>query len=937
MPTPLRTLSRPLATLVAFSMLATMFVTVLLTTPASAAVSFACGRGVNLSFEEPVIPDTWRPVPASSVPGWETAAADGIIELWVDGFLGVAAPDGGQISELQANGTAPMYQDIPTAEGDVISWSVLHKGRVTTDTAEVRIGAPGSETVVQSMVTSPTDWVTYGGTYAVPSGQTTTRFMLNPIGSGSVGNLVDNVALALTCELDVSTNGLSIADTDLSGTESAGDIVTVTFGVTNTGTATLLDLAVSDAGALTTTCASSMLTPGATTTCTTTYTLSQGDLDSGDFSGSATVAGRDAANVSVSDSSLYSLTLVTTAAFDTDLTATLDISVTNPVGGVSPGDTITYTGSVTNTGNVTISSVAALTDVSGSLSCAATALAPGESTDCTATYLLTQGDIDTGSVDATGSFSATPAQGADLAAAATADVVLAQEPGLTVVFVSDTPTYSFVGATIGLTVTVTNTGNVTIGDIDVSQDMEFSTSVDCGAMPFLLAPGESLSCTATRTIVQDDLDAGSIAGSAIATGADPSTNPVSATSDVLTLTADQQPSITLETSSSLDISVVSPSTRPDVGDRATITYTITNTGNVTLSAISLSGMLGSSISCPTTVLAPSGVVACSIDVELTQDEIDDGVLDASATVVSVDPNSLSVVDDDDHTLAIDQVPSIDIATIVDDVTSLGDGTYTVLYTVTVSNIGNTTLWGLDVQEGLEETFPNATVTLTAPTTDPFESAPPLAPGSILTATYTVVVVADGDDGPYETTSLATASSPAAVVSSTATVQVALDVSYDLSVTVGASPTTAPGASYTQRLTVTNSGPAAALGPIVVTMTLDPSVSYQGFTGAGWVCTVAGGLVTCTRTENVDAGTSADLSIVALIDADLGETLEFQVAVGASNDADDANPSDNALVRQVSVEQLPVTGVSADLLALIALMLLAVGTGLIAGTRKRTDS
>lgn len=118
MPVPLRTKFRPLSTLVAFVLLATMFVASFPAPPASASVSFDCGRGVNLSFEDPVIPDTWRPIHESDVPGWESQAADGMIEFWVDGFLGVFATDGNQLSELQANGTAAVYQDIPTAKCD---------------------------------------------------------------------------------------------------------------------------------------------------------------------------------------------------------------------------------------------------------------------------------------------------------------------------------------------------------------------------------------------------------------------------------------------------------------------------------------------------------------------------------------------------------------------------------------------------------------------------------------------------------------------------------------------------------------------------------------------------------------------------------------------------------------------------------------------------
>jgi len=158
------------------------------------------------------------------------------------------------------------------------------------------------------------------------------------------------------------------------------------------------------------------------------------------------------------------------------------------------------------------------------------------------------------------------------------------------------------------------------------------------------------------------------------------------------------------------------------------------------------------------------------------------------------------------------------------------------------------------------------------------------------------------------------------------------VSYDLSVSVDAPASAAPGGSYTQKLTVSNVGPAAAFGPVILTLALDPSASYQTFSGEGWTCSAVGDLVTCTHAEKIDAGSSTDVSIVTLIDADLGATLNSG-ASAASNSGDDANPSNNVLAMQFSVDQLPVTGISSDQLALIGLLLVLAGGALVVGTRK----
>jgi uncharacterized repeat protein (TIGR01451 family) len=63
------------------------------------------------------------------------------------------------------------------------------------------------------------------------------------------------------------------------------------------------------------------------------------------------------------------------------------------------GDLITYTYTVTNTGNVTVLGQITVTDDRLTVTCPPTAsLAPGASLECTATHLVTQADLDAGSI-----------------------------------------------------------------------------------------------------------------------------------------------------------------------------------------------------------------------------------------------------------------------------------------------------------------------------------------------------------------------------------------------------------------------------------------------------------------------------------------------------------------------------------------------------------
>ncbi len=930
--------TRPL--LAALSLVAAAIATTLPVVPAEASTSIDCSRGLNLSFEEPVIPDTWRPINESAVPGWETEAPDGMIEFWIDGFLGFSASEANQFSELQANGTAAVYQDIPTAVGDVIAWTVDHRGRATTEEARVQIGAPGGESTVQQMITNPDRWVTYGGSYTVSSDLPTTRFMLRPIGSGSVGNLVDNVTLALTCGLDATASVTTITDVDGSGSDTVGDTVTVTTSVTNTGTATLLDLSLSDAAALVASCDNATLAPGVTTTCSATYAVDQPAMDAGQVAGAAEISARDAANISLSDTAAYSLSLVVEPRFSVALDATIDSSTVSPEGRMDPGDTVHLHASVMNTGNVTLTDIAAAVDIAGVLECSSSTIAPGASTSCTSSQPLTQADIDSGSVSAVGLFLATTSQGTDLTTTEEASVAVVPDSDLTVGYRADPGTYDTPGESIGLTVSVRNTGNTTLQGIRVIENLADTGGLDCGNTPFSLAPQEERVCTAARSISQSDLDAGRIEGVASADGQDPQAHSVSASPAGLTVVAEQQPTISIAATSTVDHGLAGPNDRADVGDSATVIYTITNRGNVTLSNILLDSALASAIDCPSATLAPLESHDCVVSAHLGQTNIDAGMIDGSASVIANTPDTSTISSSVEHIASIGRAPGIEVETTADSVTSNGNGTYSVTYSVSVTNLGNTTLSGIEVDEGLSETFPDATVTPIPSGTPVSPSFAPdlvLQPGETITVTYTAQVSAGGDPGPYTTNSNATAISPVGQVSDRATEDVTFDVSYDLVVTRISPPATAPGATYSHVFTITNTGPAAAFGPIALTMNLDPSTPFDSYSGDGWTCSTKKLEVTCTLDKELNADAATDLTINVAVNAMTGETPTSQVRVGAMNHADDTDLSSNALSITLAVEVLPTTGLGSEEIGIVGLLLLLGGVVAILVARRRPAS
>src|SRR5258705_5895202 len=92
-----------------------------------------------------------------------------------------------------------------------------------------------------------------------------------------------------------------------------------------------------------------------------------------------------------------------------------------------------------------------------------------------------------------------------------------------------------------------------------------------------LAPGASITCTATYTITQADIDSGRVTNIASAHGSFGG-NPVNSTTDTKTVNATQNPAhTTVKTETS---------TGPyAVGDTITYNIVVTNTGNITLMGV----------------------------------------------------------------------------------------------------------------------------------------------------------------------------------------------------------------------------------------------------------------------------------------------------------------------------------------------------------------
>lgn len=266
-----------------------------------------------------------------------------------------------------------------------------------------------------------------------------------------------------------------------------------------------------------------------------------------------------------------------------------------------PGEIITYGFAITNTGDVTLSNVT-LTDILPGIQITGgpiPSLAPGDtdSATFTATYAITQADINTGSVTNSATTTGTDPDGTDVTDDSGTTITddtplvtpLGQGPSIALVKTGDTSAFSAPpapGDVITYQFAITNTGNVTLSNVTITDTLP---GIQISGNPIAsLAPGatDATTITATFAIDQADISAGQVDNTATVTGTPPTGPDVTDTDDV-TVPITQTPAITLD--KVVDTSAVAAGAT--VGDLLTYSFTITNTGNMPLSDVTVTDAL----------------------------------------------------------------------------------------------------------------------------------------------------------------------------------------------------------------------------------------------------------------------------------------------------------------------------------------------------------
>lgn len=443
----------------------------------------------------------------------------------------------------------------------------------------------------------------------------------------------------------------------------AGTLVTFTYVIRNAGNDVLSDLSITQEEftgvgedgnpvlpeSLRTECEDEPeqgVLPADEITCSTTYTLTQADVDNavslepGPLSNTVMASAR---------TSTGSLTTSNYATATVEARPSPGLGIEIEASEIAPGDYIAGTEiefafTVTNAGalslidpEIEIEYFDGKNDLS-SLRCSGkNPLGPEGTMVCTAQYVLHQHDVDASSIHLVAKAKGNYGPGPQIAFSESKDVTVAgtNTGEITLEKTVEAPEGLSLGSEVEYVYSVTNVGPISVEDISI-EEMLFTGN---GTQPVpicddsILRPADSMRCTAAYTVVQADIDQGSVENTARAQA-----NPVNSSTHIYSnadsaeLVGDAMPELRVETTA--------VKMGEGAGDLINYEYVVTNTGPVTLADVSVyldeasfTGSPSFEISCPASagLLAPKATVVCVASYSLTLEDINFGVVSSSVT------------------------------------------------------------------------------------------------------------------------------------------------------------------------------------------------------------------------------------------------------------------------------------------------------------------
>lgn len=524
------------------------------------------------------------------------------------------------------------------------------------------------------------------------------------------------------------------------GYGAVGDTIHYTFRATNTGDVTLTGVTITDPLAGLSAIAYAwpgtpgVLAPGDVVTATAAYTITQADIDATRVDNTATAAGDPPSGAPVSDDAAHRVT--STAVPHVTLTKTPSVSEAH-----SAGDVIDYTFAILNDGPITLDAVT-IADALPGLSIPVVTwpgdpgvLAPGQEATATASYTVTQADVDAGEVLNTATATGRTPLGAQVSDDDSARVTIPAAPAITLVKrgAHAPGTTGHIGEMLDYTFTAENTGNTTLTGVTVSDPLPGLSDIayTWPGAPGVLSPGQVVTATATYTVTRADVQGlDGVTNTVTVTGTPPAGEDVTA-QDSVHLDTPARTGIQIEKTGALQRSDAAPV----AGDVVDFTFMVTNLGDLDLHDVGLAdrmaGLSAITYHWPGAdgTLQAGQVMTAVAQYTLTQADIDAGSVSNTASTAGTPPTGDAVTDDDTATVVLPAAPAL---VLVKTATHSGAAAWdtgdVVSYRFTLTNTGNVTETGVTIGDpmaglsAIEYSWPGAPGVL--------------APGQEVTATAT---------------------------------------------------------------------------------------------------------------------------------------------------------------------------------------------------------
>ncbi|MBD9480710.1 DUF11 domain-containing protein, partial [Pseudoxanthomonas sp. PXM02] len=677
---------------------------------------------------------------------------------------------------------------------------------------------------------------------------------------------------------------------------AAGQVVTYSFLVNNTGNVAINALQINETAfsgtgaAPAITCPVSTLAAGANTTCTGTYAVTQQDIDAGSVTNTATASGTNPAG-GTTTSPADSATVTSTA------TPNVSIVKTGPATVVA-SSSFQYTLTLTNNGSrstgtnlivqdqlpagmqATAASGAACTNLSAPgalLTCTVpgpivpggtavvtlTVTAPAASglANTTRTFTNYAATNPTG----TGNPGTPPGSGCVNSATTSCGSVntVVLSPYLQLNKSASGATFTL-GVPASYTLEVDNSGATATAVASTITDV-MPAGLTIGSLPSgCTVSGQTVTCT-----IPAGLAAGAVASfvipvtptgaavpqvintATVSGGGDPGCPVQGRCSESVTTTVGFTSTLTLD-------KTASPTTMSAVGQVVTYSFLVSNTGNVEVTALQINETAFSgtgaapAITCPVNTLAAGANTTCTGTYTVTQQDIDAGSLTNTATASGNSPTgSTTTSPPDSATVTSTAAPALTVAKTVTSTGPYALGS-TISYSVVATNSGTVTLNNVVVSDPLLAA-PNSTTCAT------------LAPGASCTLTGSYAVQqTDVDAGQVVNTATAD-SNETDPETGTTTTPITQSSALTVAKTVTSTGPYALGSTISYSVVATNSG-TVTLNNVVVS---DPLLAAPNSTtcatlAPGASCTLTGSYA--VQQTDVDAG-----QVVNTATADSNET------------------------------------------------------------------